>query len=134
MPSLLTRRDELFPLARQVVRNSGYQYSKGHSRSQFCHTGFPSKLFGTNININQDGTSNSNSGSKGDTESGDSGREEGNSEDVTRENESISETSQLVQRKRPREQSFEAEDLHMRRRVSISWLRNCFCNYQINAR
>ncbi len=29
---MLTRRDELFPLARQVVRDSGYQYSKGHSR------------------------------------------------------------------------------------------------------
>ena len=33
IPALLTRRDELFPLARQVVRDSGYQYSKGHSRS-----------------------------------------------------------------------------------------------------
>jgi hypothetical protein len=33
--SLLVRRDELFPLARQVVKDSGYQYSKGHSRSQF---------------------------------------------------------------------------------------------------
>jgi len=32
VPSLLMRRDELFPLARQVVRDSGYQYSKGHSR------------------------------------------------------------------------------------------------------
>ncbi|XP_022246862.1 NGFI-A-binding protein 1-like isoform X2 [Limulus polyphemus] len=31
VPALLTRRDELFPLARQVVRDSGYQYSKGHS-------------------------------------------------------------------------------------------------------
>ncbi|XP_022238960.1 NGFI-A-binding protein 1-like isoform X3 [Limulus polyphemus] len=31
IPTLLTRRDELFPLARQVVRDSGYQYSKGHS-------------------------------------------------------------------------------------------------------
>lgn len=29
IPALLTRRDELFPLARQVVRDSGYQYSKG---------------------------------------------------------------------------------------------------------
>ena len=45
MPTLLTRRDELFPLARQIVRDSGYQYSKGHSRSQF-QQGFPSKLFG----------------------------------------------------------------------------------------
>ncbi|RWS14341.1 NGFI-A-binding protein 1-like isoform X2 [Dinothrombium tinctorium] len=36
IPALLTRRDELFPLARQVVRDSGYQYSKGHSRSQCC--------------------------------------------------------------------------------------------------
>ena len=44
MPTLLTRRDELFPLARQIVRDSGYQYSKGHSRSQF-QQGFPSKLF-----------------------------------------------------------------------------------------
>ncbi|XP_061181409.1 NGFI-A-binding protein homolog isoform X1 [Saccostrea echinata] len=33
MPSLLTRREDLFPLARQVVRDSGYQYSKGHSRA-----------------------------------------------------------------------------------------------------
>ena len=32
IPAMLTRRDELFPLARQVVRDSGYQYSKGHSR------------------------------------------------------------------------------------------------------
>lgn len=35
VPAMLTRRDELFPLARQVVRDSGYQYSKGHSRSTF---------------------------------------------------------------------------------------------------
>ncbi|KAJ8306816.1 hypothetical protein KUTeg_014900 [Tegillarca granosa] len=33
IPSLLTRREDLFPLARQVVKNSGYQYSKGHSRA-----------------------------------------------------------------------------------------------------
>jgi NGFI-A-binding protein len=32
VPALLTRRDELFPLARQVVRDSGYQYSKTHVR------------------------------------------------------------------------------------------------------
>ncbi|XP_060077819.1 NGFI-A-binding protein 1-like [Ylistrum balloti] len=31
--SLLTRREDLFPLARQIVKNSGYQYSKGHSRA-----------------------------------------------------------------------------------------------------
>lgn len=31
LPALLTRREDLFPLARQVVRESGYQYSKGHS-------------------------------------------------------------------------------------------------------
>ncbi|XP_021345131.1 NGFI-A-binding protein 1-like isoform X4 [Mizuhopecten yessoensis] len=30
--ALLTRREDLFPLARQIVKNSGYQYSKGHSR------------------------------------------------------------------------------------------------------
>lgn len=28
IPALLTRRDELFPLARQVVKDSGYNYSK----------------------------------------------------------------------------------------------------------
>ncbi|BFZ06525.1 hypothetical protein BsWGS_09563 [Bradybaena similaris] len=33
IPALLSRREELFPLARQVVRDSGYQYSKGHSRA-----------------------------------------------------------------------------------------------------
>jgi len=42
VPAMLTRRDELFPLARQVVRDSGYQYSKGHSRSTFSLT---SKFF-----------------------------------------------------------------------------------------
>ncbi|XP_022238962.1 uncharacterized protein LOC106457358 isoform X6 [Limulus polyphemus] len=40
IPTLLTRRDELFPLARQVVRDSGYQYSKGHSRSQSYNRSF----------------------------------------------------------------------------------------------
>ncbi|XP_057318633.1 NGFI-A-binding protein homolog isoform X2 [Microplitis mediator] len=34
VPALLTRRDELFPLARRVVRDSGYHYSK----SQFLMT------------------------------------------------------------------------------------------------
>lgn len=28
IPALLTRRDELFPLARQVVRDAGYNYTK----------------------------------------------------------------------------------------------------------
>jgi len=42
VPAMLTRRDELFPLARQVVRDSGYQYSKGHSRSTFS---ISNKLF-----------------------------------------------------------------------------------------
>jgi hypothetical protein len=32
LPALLMRRDKLFHLARKVVRDSGYQYSKGHSR------------------------------------------------------------------------------------------------------
>ena len=32
IPALLTRRDDLYPLSRRVVRDSGYQYSKGHSR------------------------------------------------------------------------------------------------------
>ncbi|XP_077484213.1 NGFI-A-binding protein homolog isoform X2 [Amblyomma americanum] len=31
IPALLTRRDELFPLARQAVRDSGYPFSKGQS-------------------------------------------------------------------------------------------------------
>ncbi|XP_037077156.1 NGFI-A-binding protein homolog [Pollicipes pollicipes] len=44
VPALLTRRDELFPLARQAVRHSGYQYSKGHSRSQGAQ-GFLSREF-----------------------------------------------------------------------------------------
>ncbi|XP_076686868.1 NGFI-A-binding protein homolog isoform X3 [Andrena cerasifolii] len=30
VPALLTRRDELFPLARRIVRDSGYHYSKNH--------------------------------------------------------------------------------------------------------
>eukprot|EP00095_Tigriopus_kingsejongensis_P000199 maker-scaffold41_size498431-snap-gene-2.11 protein:Tk00199 transcript:maker-scaffold41_size498431-snap-gene-2.11-mRNA-1 annotation:"ngfi-a-binding protein homolog isoform x2" len=56
IPALLTRRDELFPLARQVVRDSGYQYSKGHSRSQFI-AGFPSKLFGnTSSSVHSNGS------------------------------------------------------------------------------
>ncbi|CAI4223687.1 unnamed protein product [Auanema sp. JU1783] len=32
MPALLTRRDELFPLARQVIKNAGYQYQKSLKR------------------------------------------------------------------------------------------------------
>lgn len=35
VPALLTRRDELFPLARQVVRDSGYLYSKGHTNLSY---------------------------------------------------------------------------------------------------
>ncbi|KAL5010574.1 hypothetical protein ScPMuIL_012879 [Solemya velum] len=34
IPALITRREDLFPLARQVVKESGYQYSKGHSRAE----------------------------------------------------------------------------------------------------
>ena len=52
MPSLLHRRKELFPLARGVVRNSGYQYNKGWSRSIFGP-------FGTNSNIMSDQASDS---------------------------------------------------------------------------
>lgn len=33
IPALLTDREKLFCLARQVVRDSGYPYSKGHSKS-----------------------------------------------------------------------------------------------------
>ena len=113
MPSLLNRRDELFPLARQVVRNSGYQYSKGHSRSQFCQTGFPSKLFGTNVNIKPD---KMNAGSSGDTESGESGKEEGGSEDGKKDRRS-SDTDNSDQRKRHRTTSVENEELIQRRKV-----------------
>ncbi|XP_060869249.1 NGFI-A-binding protein homolog [Metopolophium dirhodum] len=38
VPALLTRRDELFSLARQVVRDSGYHYSKGHSKSSMLQS------------------------------------------------------------------------------------------------
>ena len=103
MPSLLNRRDELFPLARQVVRNSGYQYSKGHSRSQFCQTGFPSKLFGTNVNIKPGQAS----GAKG---------EEGGSEDGKKDRRT-SETDSLDPRKRSRATSLESEEVQLRRKV-----------------
>lgn len=33
-PALLTRRDELFPLARQVVKDAGYNYVKGMKKSE----------------------------------------------------------------------------------------------------
>ncbi|ELU18269.1 hypothetical protein CAPTEDRAFT_166697 [Capitella teleta] len=42
-PTLLTQREVLFPLARQVVRESGYQYSKGHSRAQSLEGSTPCK-------------------------------------------------------------------------------------------
>ena len=61
-PLLLMRRDELFPLARQVVRDSGYQYSKGHSRSQF-QAGYPSKVFGVGIKSGDEDSSNGAGGS-----------------------------------------------------------------------
>ncbi|CAD6199092.1 unnamed protein product [Caenorhabditis auriculariae] len=32
VPALLTRRDELFPLARQIVKDAGYQYAKSRKR------------------------------------------------------------------------------------------------------
>ncbi|KAH7643104.1 hypothetical protein HUG17_9795 [Dermatophagoides farinae] len=69
IPQLLYRRDELFPLARQVVRDSGYQYSKGHSRSQSCRIGEDPSSTGNTIgsikrirldnNGNNGGSSNS---------------------------------------------------------------------------
>ncbi|KAJ8673994.1 hypothetical protein QAD02_005256 [Eretmocerus hayati] len=40
VPALLTRRDELFPLARRVVRDSGHYYTKGLSHSS-CHSSSP---------------------------------------------------------------------------------------------
>ena len=115
MPSLLNRRDELFPLARQVVRNSGYQYSKGHSRSQFVQTGFPSKLFGTNVNIKND---QANSGSKADMDSGESGKEEGDSEDGKKDRRSV-ESDNMEQRKRTRTSSLETDDMVLKRKVRI---------------
>ncbi|XP_034234358.1 NGFI-A-binding protein homolog [Thrips palmi] len=42
VPALLTRRDELFPLARQVVRDSGYLYSKGHTNLSYYRPRCPS--------------------------------------------------------------------------------------------
>ncbi|XP_059812421.1 NGFI-A-binding protein 1-like isoform X1 [Hypanus sabinus] len=41
--TLLARRDELFPLARQVVRDSGYKYSHRYSRSKFIDTPIPKR-------------------------------------------------------------------------------------------
>lgn len=58
------RRDELFPLARQVVRDSGYQYSKGHSRSQF-QAGYPSKIFGLSASGKSGDEENSRDSSNG---------------------------------------------------------------------
>ena len=125
MPSLLNRRDELFPLARQVVRNSGYQYSKGHSRSQFCQSGFPSKLFGTNVNIKPDKI---NAGSLGDTESGESGKEEGGSEDGKKDRRA-SDVENSEQRKRQRTTSIESEEFQQRRKVRDIFLKLKFKVY-----
>ncbi|XP_032802148.2 NGFI-A-binding protein 1 isoform X1 [Petromyzon marinus] len=38
--TLLIRRDELFPLARQVVRESGYHYSRKYSKSKYMESAF----------------------------------------------------------------------------------------------
>ena len=105
MPTLLTRRDELFPLARQVVRESGYQYSKGHSRSQFSQTGFPSKLFGTNVNI-----------AGGGTQSGPNGREEGDSASATAAADSGSPVNKQA---RKRQRISDNDFLQQKRRVCI---------------
>jgi hypothetical protein len=93
MPTLLTRRDELFPLARQIVRDSGYQYSKGHSRSQFTQ-GFPSKLFGTQ---NTTLISSSN-GSEGAARGGGGGG--GNEDSNSRDSNSSSTASNAGKRRR----------------------------------
>ena len=37
-PTLLVRRDELFTMARRVVRDSGFTFVHGHSRSKFSST------------------------------------------------------------------------------------------------
>ena len=34
IPELISRRNELFPIARAVVRKSGYKFTKGRSRAQ----------------------------------------------------------------------------------------------------
>ena len=95
-PILLMRRDELFPLARQVVRDSGYQYSKGHSRSQF-QQGYPSKIFGLNS-----------------SKSGD----EDNSRDSTNGG---GQSSDHPLKKRPRYSDSE-DGLH--KKVSLDWFRD----------
>uniref|UniRef100_UPI00358E4C13 NGFI-A-binding protein 1-like isoform X2 n=1 Tax=Myxine glutinosa TaxID=7769 RepID=UPI00358E4C13 len=43
-PALLTRRDELFPLARQVVRDSGYRYSHRQSRARGSDSLSPKRM------------------------------------------------------------------------------------------
>ena len=117
MPTLLTRRDELFPLARQVVRNSGYQYSKGHSRSQFSQSGFPSKLFGTNVNIHAagggGGGSGNGGGSNGSSLKSDDGRDPPSDEANGRD---FSSERTKPPRKRPRYQE-PTEEVQQRRRV-----------------
>ena len=37
-PSLLGQRDKLFEKAREQVRNDGFKFKKGHSRSKFAET------------------------------------------------------------------------------------------------
>lgn len=45
-PTLLVRRDELFTMARRVVRESGFTYVHGHSRSKYL--GSPAQLITDN--------------------------------------------------------------------------------------
>ena len=75
-PILLMRRDELFPLARQVVRDSGYQYSKGHSRSQF-QAGYPSKIFGLNNAAGGSSTKSGDEENSRDSSNGEQGLQQG---------------------------------------------------------
>ena len=70
VPALLFRRDDLFTLAREVVKKSGYPYSKGHSRSQ--------SSLDDSFN-NQNSNSNASMASNGNTDSASScatGRDE----------------------------------------------------------
>lgn len=59
VPSLLVRRDELFPMARRVVKDAGYPYSKGHSRSQ-CTLKLDDSINNHSSNSNASVTSGSN--------------------------------------------------------------------------
>lgn len=55
VPVLLTRRDELFPLARQVVRDSGFGHSAGIARFAMSSTGQVTRNEDLDIGLGQSG-------------------------------------------------------------------------------